>query len=187
MPDPTLQELLWLTPREALAVFLGTVGMYLGMVLLVRVLGQRMLAAMSSYDLVAIIAFGAILGRASLGHVPVLGGGLVALLTLIGLQAVAGALRVMPLGARAVSTHPVLLMADGQVVERQLRRAHVSAEELQSRLRLAGVHHYDEVAAAMLEPTGAISVLRRGEPIDPMLLSGVIGAALVPPELLSAE
>lgn len=185
MSDPTLQDLLWLTRTEALAVLLGTVGMYLAMVVLVRVLGQRMLAAMSSYDLVAIIAFGAILGRAALGEVPVLGGGLVALVTLIALRSITSTLRLVPLGARAVSAHPVLLMADGRVLERQLRRARVSPEELQSSLRIAGIHHYDEVAAALLEPTGAISVLRRGEPIDAMLLSGVIGAAHVPPELLT--
>ena len=35
------------------------------------------------------------------------------------------------------------------------------------------------------EPSGAISVLRRGEPVDPLLLSGVVGASLVPPELLA--
>lgn len=180
----SLGDLLWLTPTEALAVVLATTGMYLAMVLLVRVLGPRMLGAMSSYDLVAIIAFGAVLGRAALGDVAVLGGGLVALLTLVGLQAVAGALRAVPFGARAVSSEPVLLLADGRVLEKQLRRAHVSPAELASRLRLAGVARYDDVAVALLEPTGAISVLRRGAPIDPELLSGVIGAHLVPEGLL---
>ncbi len=183
-PTP-LHELLWLTPLEALAVVLGTAGMYGAMVLLVRVLGPRMLSAMSSYDLAAVIAFGAILGRASLGEVPVLGGGLVALATLVVLQAAAGAVRVRRGGARAVATPPVLLMADGEILPRQLRRAHLTADELRSRLRLAGVHAYGEVAVALLEPTGAISVLRSGAPIDPLLLSGVVGAHLVPEHLLA--
>ncbi len=183
-PTP-LHELLWLTPLEALAVVLGTAGMYGAMVLLVRVLGPRMLSAMSSYDLAAVIAFGAILGRASLGEVPVLGGGLVALATLVVLQAATGAVRVRRTGARAVATPPVLLMAAGEILPRQLRRAHLTADELRSRLRVAGVHSYDEVAVAMLEPTGAISVLRSGAPIDPLLLSGVVGAHLVPEHLLA--
>lgn len=182
-----MRELLWITPTEAIAVFLSTTAMYVAMVVLVRLLGQRMLSGMSSSDLAAVVAFGAILGRASLGEAPVLGGGLVALLTLVGVQALAGALRVTKIGARAVTTRPVLLMADGQVLERQLRRAHVSPAELQSRLRIAGVRRYDEVAAVVHEPTGAISVLRRGEPIDPRLISGVVGADLVPQGLLAAR
>ncbi|WP_407320048.1 DUF421 domain-containing protein [Isoptericola halotolerans] len=183
MPDP-LGDLLWLTPTEALAVVLATTGMYLAMMLLVRVIGQRMLGAMSNYDLVAIIAFGAILGRAALGDVAVLGGGLVAMLTLVALQSVAGALIVRPLGARAITTRPIVLMADGRVLEDQLRRAHVAGTELASQLRLAGVHRHDDVAVALLEPTGAISVLRRGTPVDAELLEDVIGAHLVPEHLL---
>ncbi len=185
MDDAPWDELLWISPHEALAVVLGTVGMYLGMLLIVRVLGQRMLGALSSYDLVAIIAFGSILGRAALGEIPVLGGGLVALLTLISLQAVAGAAHLLPGGARIVSTPPVVLMADGQVLAGQLRRAHVSPDELRSRLRLAGIRAHDEVAVALLEPTGSISVLHRGAPIEPELLNGVVGAGLVPRHLLA--
>ncbi|WP_402374720.1 DUF421 domain-containing protein [Isoptericola rhizosphaerae] len=183
----TLRDLLWLTPTEALAVVLATTGMYVALMILVRVIGQRMLGAMSNYDLVAVIAFGAILGRAALGDAAVLGGGLVALLTLIVLQSVAGALIVRPLGARAITTAPIVLMADGQVLAQQLRRAHVASSELASRLRLAGVHRYDDVAVALLEPTGAISVLRRGTPVDAELLDGAVGAELVPQHLLASR
>lgn len=179
-----MRDLLWLTPLEALAVVIATAGMYVALVILVRVLGQRMLSGLSSFDLAAVIAFGAILGRASLGHVPVLGGGLVALLTLVAMQGLAGMMRLIPVGREMVTTHPVLLMADGQVFHDQLRRAHVSPGELQSRLRIHGVHRYDDVAAALLEPNGMLSILRAGTPIDPRLLSGVIGASLVPEDLL---
>ncbi|MEG3613951.1 DUF421 domain-containing protein [Isoptericola haloaureus] len=185
MFDQSLSDLLWLSPTEAVAVVLATTGMYLAMMLLVRVIGQRMLGAMSNYDLVAIIAFGAILGRAALGDVAVLGGGLVAMLTLIALQSIAGALIVRPFGARAITSQPVLLMADGTVLPAQLRRAHVTLSELRSTLRLAGVHRYDDVAVALLESTGSISVLRRGTPIDAALLEGIHGEELVPEHLVS--
>lgn len=171
-----MTDLLWITPLEALAVMISTVGMYLAMLLLVKLIGQRMLGGMSSFDLAAVIAFGAIIGRASLGEVPELGGGLVALVTLVVLQAAAGALRVFRTGARIVTSTPVLLIADGEILHRQLRRTHVARGELASRLRLAGVHHPGEVYAAILEPTGAISVLRHGEPVDPFLFEGVLGA-----------
>lgn len=180
-----MRDLLWITPTEAAAVATGTVGMYLAMLLLVRVLGQRVLSGMSSFDLVAVIAFGSIIGRASLGDYPVLGSGIVALTTLVSMQGLIGALRQRGWIQRTVINPPVLLMAGPQVIEAHMRRCHVLPEELQSRLRLAGVRHPDEVAAVTFEPSGAISVLRRGERVDPMLLSGVVGASLVPPALLS--
>lgn len=183
-PD-SLTELLWVTPLQALAVVLATTGMYVAIVVLVRLLGQRVLSGLSGFDLAAVIAFGAILGRASLGHAPVLGGGLIALTTLLVLQALAGQLRLRHWGAAVVTRRPVLLMADGRPIEMSIRRAHVGPEELQSRLRIAGVRHPDEVAAVILEPSGAVSVLKKGHPIDPQLLEDVIGAQLVPEHLLN--
>ncbi|MCM3659447.1 DUF421 domain-containing protein [Georgenia satyanarayanai] len=180
-----MRELLWISPIEALAVVLATVGMYLAMLLFVRILGPRVLSGLSSFDLVAVIAFGSIIGRASLGEIPRLAGGIVALTTLLVLQGLLGIVRRQRWGALAVTSDPILLMADGQVIERHMRRCHVQPGELQSRLRLAGIRHPSEVAAVIFEPTGAVSVLRRGERIDPMLMSGVVGASLLPPDLLS--
>ncbi|QYJ03394.1 DUF421 domain-containing protein [Nocardioides panacisoli] len=180
-----MRDLLWLTPTEALAVAISTAAMYLALVVLVRLLGHRMVSSMSAFDWAAVIAFGSIIGRAALGEAPVLGGGLVALLTLVAVQAATGALRVLPLGNEMVSRHPVLLMADGRVFLEQLRKVHITSPELHSQLRLAGVHGYDEVAMAVFEPTGRVSVLHQGVPIEPRLLIGVDGRALVPEHLLA--
>lgn len=182
-----MYDLLWISPVEAVAVAIATAGMYLTMVLLVRVLGQRVLSGMSSFDLVAVIAFGSIIGRAALGEIPVLAGGLVALVTLVVTQGLLGLARRRGLLQHAVVTSPVLLMAGSTVIEKNMQRCHVLPGELQSRLRLAGVSRYEQVAAVVFEPSGTISVLRRGVQIDPLLLSGVVGAGLVPEELLSAR
>jgi len=174
------------TPAEAVVVVLSTVTMYLAMVVLVRVLGQRMLSAMSTFDLAAVIAFGAVIGRTALGEIPHLAGGLLALITLVALQALVGALRALKIGARVVSARPRLLMAGGRIAWDQLRRSHVTVSELQSRLRIAGIHSYGEVAAVILEPNGTISVLRRGQPIEPDLLRDVVGGDQVPAEFLAS-
>lgn len=179
-----MYDLLWISPLEALAVVTATSGMYLAMVMLVRILSQRVLSGMSSFDLIAVIGFGSIIGRAALGQVPVLGGGLVALVTLVVVQGLFGMLRHRGWVQHAVVNAPVLLMAGHRVIEEHMRRCHVLPGELQSRLRLVGISRYEQVAAVIFEPSGTISVLRRGEQIDPLLLSGVVGAALVPEDLL---
>ncbi len=180
-----MRELLWISPIEAVAVVIATAGMYLTLVLIVRVLGQRVLSGMSGFDIAAIVAFGSIMGRAALGDSPRLGGGLVGLVTLVVLQGITGQVRSRKWGAHAVTTRPVLLMAGSEVCTAQLRRCHVQPGELQAKLRLAGIRHFDEVAAVVFETSGAVSVLRRGAAIDPRLLSGVVGGSLVPPELLA--
>lgn len=179
-----MRDLLWLSPFEALAVVISTAGMYLSIVVIVRILGQRVLSSMSSIDFAAVIAFGSVIGRSALGETPRLGGGLVAIATLVVMQALAGQLRLATWGDRALSRYPVLLMAGGQVLEKNLHRCHVLPHELHSRLRQAGIRRPSEVAAVIFEPTGAISVLHQGTLIDPMLLSGVVGGALVPAHLI---
>lgn len=180
-----MNELLGITPLEAAAVAIATAGMYAALVVLVRVLGQRMLASLSTFDLAAIIGIGSVLGRAALGEAPRLVGGLVALATLAACQAAVGLVRTRGWGARAVTTRPILLMAGETVLTRNLRRCHVVPSELAAKLRQAGIRHRREVAIAVLEPSGSISVLSTGELIDPLLLIDVDGADLVPRGLLA--
>nr|WP_240921429.1 YetF domain-containing protein [Microbacterium excoecariae] len=173
--------MLGITWLEAGAVALATVGMYVAMVLLVRLLGQRMLSGMSSYDLAAVIAFGGIIARAALGDAPRLGGGLVALVTLVLLQAASGVVRRTRLGALLVVNRPVLLMVGETVLERHMRRCHVSHAELHSRLRQAGVGHPSQVAAVVFEASGTLSVVRAGQELDPALFGEVRGGELLAP------
>ena len=177
-------ELLGITGLEGLAVVLGTAGMYLAMVVIIKLVGQRMLSSMSSFDVAAVIAFGSILGRAALGEAPRLAAGVLSLATLVVMQALAGLVRTVRRGGRLIVSEPVLLMAGSTVIEENMRHCHVVLAELQSRLRQAGIRHRGEVAAVVFEPSGALSVLRRDEGIDANLLEGVRGADLVPRELL---
>lgn len=170
-----MSELLGITWLEAGAVALATIGMYIALILLVRLCGQRMLSSMSSYDLAAVIAFGGIIARAALGESPRLGGGIVALVTLVGLQATSGLLRRTRFGAALIVNRPMLLMAGPQIIEKHMRRCDVSHGELDSRLRQAGISHPSQVAAVVFEPSGALSVIRAGQPISLEIFDSVVG------------
>ncbi len=61
---------LGLSWTDAATVVVSTVGIYLGFLVLLRIVGQRALAAMSSFDFAAAIALGAVMGRAILGYTP---------------------------------------------------------------------------------------------------------------------
>lgn len=177
-------ENLGVTPVEAAMVAVSAVGMYFTFLILLRLLGQRVLASMSSFDLAAIIALGAVAGRSILGYTPTLAAGVIGVGTLLAMQAITGRIRQSRRGAAVVSNRPLLLMAGHDVMAENLHRAHMVEDELHAKLRQAGVRTTSEIACVILESTGAVSVIRRGELIDPVLLDDVRDAARIPAELV---
>lgn len=161
--------------NQALVVIAGTVGMYAALLLAVRIFGQRLLATMSAFDLVAVIAFGSVIGRAALADTPRLASGVIALATLLVIQASVGLFRTTAFGQRIVSNPALMLVANGQVLNSNLRRGHITQPELVSHLRQAGIRDLSEVGAAILEPRGTISIIRSGVPISNEILTGVVG------------
>jgi uncharacterized membrane protein YcaP (DUF421 family) len=137
---------------------------------------------MSSFDFAAAIALGAVMGRAVLGYTPTLAAGVLGMSTLLALQSAFRILRRHRGVDRVLGNLPLLLLANGEVVVENLRGAKISEDEVRQKLRLAGVHGYGDVAAVILERTGEVSVLRRGETIAAELLDDVRGK-----ELLGAE
>jgi uncharacterized membrane protein YcaP (DUF421 family) len=164
---------------EAGSVVVSAVGVYLGFLVLVRLAGQRLLSAAGLGDLAAALALGAIMGRTILGYTPTLTAGLLGMATLLVMHTTYTLARRSPRFGRLLSRPPILLVADGRVLHDNLRRARMREDDLRHKLRQASVRRYDEVAAAVLEPTGGLSVLRRGEPIAAELLADVEGRHLL--------
>jgi len=171
---------------DAATVVVSTVGIYVAFLVFIQIIGQRTMARMSSVDLAVTLALGAVMGRAVLGYTPTLLGGLIGMGTLFGLQAVFRAARRSRRVDRLLRTVPMLLMTDGRVLHEQLRKVHITEAELRQRLRLAGIPRYEDVAAVILERTGEISVLRRGEPIAPELLADVRGREILAVDVVHA-
>lgn len=155
------------------AVVLAAFGIYLTFIVLVRLVGQRSLASMSSFDFGCAVALGAVIGRTVLLADPSLVSGVVALVTLFAIQGALGWLRQYSWADRLVNRSPVLLMVGEQMLRTNMRRAHVTEDELRQRLRLAGISRLEQVACAVLERNGQVSVLRRDAGLDPRLLADV--------------
>lgn len=172
------------SPVEILGVILAAIGIYAAFLVLVRIFGQRSLHGLSTFDAILVIMFGAVAARVILGFTPTLLSGVVGLTTLFILEAVFGAVRATATGSRLLNAKPVLVVADGVPVTSAMKRMHLTEPELNSALRRAGVRARSEVACAIFEPTGHLSILRYGELIDPTLLDDVIGKEHVPDTLL---
>lgn len=177
-------NLLSITWLQAGSIVLATVLMYLFLMVVLRTLGQRISANLSTYDMAAIVVVGAIAGRTTLGHTPTLAGGFVALVTLFVMRALFALLQLSPRGDSLINNPPIVVMAGNTVFEDVLSRAHISTDQLWMALRLAGVRNDDEIATVILEPNGQFSVLKRGVPVDPRLLEQVDGAGRIDASLI---
>lgn len=163
-------------PRRIPVVVLSAIGIYLGFMVLVKIFGSRVLSSMTASDAVVVIMFGAVGGRVILGHPPTLAAGLIGLFTLMLLEAAFGTLRRYTGWGRRLDRSPVLVVADGQLLPVNMRRCHVSRTDVYSAVRRAGLGSLDGVQAMILEPTGTLSVIRTGQPLDRDVLRNVRGA-----------
>jgi uncharacterized membrane protein YcaP (DUF421 family) len=154
----------------AASVVIATVGMYVTVLVLVRIIGQRSIAAVSVVDLGCVVALGAVLGRAMLLETPTLLSGVIVATTLFALQTLFHALRRNPSLDRWLNPAPIVLMDGPTALPDNMRRARVNQDDLRQTLRLTGITRLDQVGCVVLERNGAISVLRSDGGLDPALV-----------------
>lgn len=154
-------------------VVLSSGSMLLGTITYVRIIGLRSFSKMSSFDFAVTVAVGSLLASVSLSRSS-LAEGLLALVALLGLQAMIAWLRLRGFGA-VIDNDPLLLMVGDQMIEEHLRRSRVSAADVRAKLREANVADYSQIGAVVLETTGDISVIHHCDTLDPALLEGVVG------------
>ncbi|MDX1418436.1 MAG: DUF421 domain-containing protein [Rubricoccaceae bacterium] len=169
----------WLNaPTDTLLATVWTAaGVYLAVLVYTRLAGLRSFAKMSGFDFAMTVAIGSVVASSILTEKPALVQAAVALGAIYGFQYLVGKMRITWRWAeRLVDNRPLLLMVDGEMLEANMRKARVTADDLWAKLREANVLALDEVRAVVLETTGDISVLHGeagGKALEGRLLSGV--------------
>jgi uncharacterized membrane protein YcaP (DUF421 family) len=157
---------MWHHPAAWWEIPLRTAIVY-GIVLLgVRVAGKREIGQMTSFDLVLLLLLSNAVQNAMTGPDTSLVGGIEAALTLFVVNAaiVYAAFRI-PVVQRGLAGRATLLINNGHVIRENLQRELITEEELLTALREHGCVSPSDVALAVLEVDGSISVVRR-EDID---------------------
>ncbi|MGJ9420347.1 DUF421 domain-containing protein [Massilia sp. CMS3.1] len=115
---------------------------YAGLVLLLRISGNRTLSKMNSFDLVVTVAFGSTLSTILVSKDVSLAVGLVALALLIVLQLVITWCSVRSsLISDIVKTTPTVLLLDGQLRQDDLKRVRITSDEVLAAVRQHGHGH----------------------------------------------
>ena len=141
-------------------IFLRTAGIYLFIILALRLFGKKELAQLSIIDLVFILLISDSVQNAMVGPDTSLVGGLIAAGTLFVLNFV---LKFISYRSKRLSRllqgGPVLLIHEGKVIPENLDRVKISMEELQAALREHGIADESGADLAVLESDGNISIL----------------------------
>ena len=144
-----------------LRVVVGTAA-YSTLVLLLRLSGKRSLSKMNAFDLVVTVALGSTLATVLLSRDVALVEGVAALALLILLQYAITFASVRSGRVRDwVKAEPTLLAMQGRLLPGAMRRARVTAEEIDAALREGGHGRLAEVRAVVMETDGTLSVIGR--------------------------
>ena len=129
-----------------------------------RLTGTRQLGQMSTFDLVLLLIIANAVQNAMVGPDTSLAGGLVAAGVLIGWHRVIDWWRLRSRRfAKLLAGEGIMLIHGGKVLEAHCRRGGINRDELLQALREHGVADIGDVLLAVLEPDGAISVIRNDE------------------------
>ncbi|WP_371157047.1 DUF421 domain-containing protein [Jannaschia sp. 2305UL9-9] len=160
MPD-------WITPLVDAAILVPF------MVFCVRLAGLRAFSKMSSYDFAVTVSFGSVLAGTVLNPGTPLWQGMLAMASLFLVQWTIGLARSRIAAVRTLTDNePLLLMRNGQFLERNMKHARITRSEVMAKLREANALQFGQVKAMVLETTGDISVLH-GDDLNETLLDNV--------------
>ncbi|GAB3849456.1 DUF421 domain-containing protein [Dactylosporangium cerinum] len=162
------------SPHDVWWVVAKTLLLYATAVVCFRVGERRTLAEMSAFDFVAAVAAGAVVGRVPNAHDAGYLAGAATLITVLLAHRLIARLRFRPLFAKLIDHPPRLLVADGKVLDDELRRTGLTHRDLYGLLRQHGVDELASVRFVVFEQRGQVSVVRRGAATDADLLRDLV-------------
>ncbi|MET8050904.1 YetF domain-containing protein [Streptosporangium sp. NPDC005286] len=137
---------------KALALFLTAVVAF-------RLTERRTMAEFAPFDWVAAVAVGAIVGRTATASDASWLTGAAALLALLVAHSAVTRLRFLPVASRLIDPPLRILIRDGHVNRRDLRRCGLTEADLEAVLRRHGHHDPTGIHLAIFEAKGAVSIL----------------------------
>jgi uncharacterized membrane protein YcaP (DUF421 family) len=143
-------------------IVLRAVVVFAFLLFLTRVVGRRELSSLEPFDLILLIVIGDLVqqGVTQSDHSvtgAILAAGTFGVLTVLVSYITFRSTRARPV----IQGEPLILLQDGNPIERNLRRERITREELAAAARQKGIANLDHVEWAVLETGGRISFIRK--------------------------
>lgn len=150
--------------NQVTGVILSAIGIYFGLIIFTRLMGLRSFSKLSSHDFAMTVAVGSMLASTVLSKTPSLMQGLVGIGILFLLQGIFSLLRrkFKPL-KMFIDNEPLVLMAHGEFLWVNIKKANLSKSDIQEVLRKNSVKSKTEIFAVIMETTGDMSVIKQND------------------------
>jgi uncharacterized membrane protein YcaP (DUF421 family) len=140
---------------------LRAVAIYAILLIIFRIAGKRSLAQITTFDFVLLLVIGEATQQALLGDDFSITNAVLVIVTLLGLDIGLSLIqRRWPRLGPLLDDVPLVLVENGQPIERRLKKARISETDILHAARsLQGLERMDQVKYAVLERTGEISII----------------------------
>lgn len=156
---------------------------------LLRIMGKRAIAQMSSFDLIVVIVLGAMYGGA-LANQKTVTQTIITSLFIFGAYLAVSYSMLNNSFRNAIRAKPTVLISKGNINETGLRQSRITVPELLGHLRVKGYASLADVEFAIMEEAGDISVIPKSQkaPVTPSDLSIVTAPVSLPvPVIINGE
>ena len=134
--------------------------LFTGVYILLRVVSRRELAEMEPIDFILLIVLGDAVQQGLTQDDYSVTGALIVIFTIAAIQVVVGYITYRSGRVRTIMEgEPVVLIEDGRIIEKNARRARIAPDELAEEARMSQLSSLSEVAWAVLETSGKISII----------------------------
>ena len=131
------------------------------LLVLTRIIGRRELSSLQPFDLILIIILGDAVQQGLTQDDYSLTGAFLAIGTIAVLQVLVSWLGFrFPRARPVLEGTPIVVVQDGDVLERNGKRERLSVDEIREAARLQGIAHLSEVKWAVLETNGQITFIK---------------------------
>lgn len=142
--------------------------------LFARLMGKKQIAQLTFFDYVVGISIGSIAAAVSVDRRISLINGIVSMTVWAALPIVFSYASIHSMSVRrALDGTPAVLIQNGKIVEKNLRRMKFTVNDLLEELRIKDVFNLEEVELAILETNGKLSVFKKS-PDQPAVFANVI-------------
>ncbi len=131
---------------------------------LARIMGKKQISQITFFDYVVGISIGSIAAAISIDENISLGKGIFSMIIWTAFPLILSFIASKSMKARRLlDGTPTIVIQKGKIVERNLRRAKFTVNDLLEELRIKGVFNINDVEYALLETNGKISILKKAD------------------------
>jgi uncharacterized membrane protein YcaP (DUF421 family) len=141
-------------------IVLRTAAVFTVLLVLTRVIGRRELSSLQPFDLILLIILGDAVQQGLTQDDYSLTGAFLVVFTFAVLQVFVSWVGYrFPRARPVLEGEPIVVVQDGNVIERNLRRERLTEDEIAEEARCNGIAHLAEIRWAVLETNGKISFI----------------------------